>query len=223
MVLTMHRSCFPEKGWEILKKINKILLNHKAVLAGGTALALQLGHRKSLDLDFFTLENFKVDRILKEINLTGMTYQMLSEGKDFFTINLEGIKTSLFKYEYPFIEKPVIYENITIANLVDIAAMKIIAICQKGVKRDFIDLYFILQKIPFHLIVNCMVKKYGLERINPIIIGKSLIYFPDADTNPDPEYLKGFEMEWKEVRNFFQQHVKQYVLDLNSVCNKSSE
>lgn len=93
--------------------------------------------------------------------------------------------------------------------------MKVIANSQRGTKRDFIDLFFILQNTPFYKVAEHMVKRFGKERINPIHLGKSLVYFSDADSNPDPEYIKGKELSWDNVKKFFRNHVKQFVFDLD--------
>lgn len=93
--------------------------------------------------------------------------------------------------------------------------MKIIAINQRGTRRDFIDLYCILQEVPFHKVSGHMVKRFGKERINPVNIGKSLVYFSDAESEPEPQYLKGKTVRWETVKKFFKQHVRQMVLDID--------
>lgn len=211
----MHRECFSENGWKILSSLKEIFNKHNAVLAGGTALALHLGHRISMDLDFFTVSDFYTERIFSKIRGIGYIFRLISEGDGYFLIEVDGIKISMFKYEYPFIEKPVMYEGIKVAGILDIASMKTITISQWGTKRDFVDLYFIMQNIPFHKIVKCMVKRFGKERINPIHIGKSLVYFSDAESHPEPEFLKGKEVSWDQIKKFFRNHVKQIVYDLD--------
>ena len=211
----MHRDCFTEKGWKIFHDLIGIFNKYGAVLAGGTALALQIGHRISVDLDFFTAEPFKVEAIISGIRKTGNTFRILSESEDHLTADVGGVKISLFRYEYPFLQKPIISDNAKIAGLLDIAAMKIIAVNQRGTRRDFIDLYYIMQEIPFHKIAGHMVKRFGKERINAVNIGKSLIYFSDAESEPDPQYLEGKTIRWEAVKQFFKQHVKQMVLDID--------
>lgn len=211
----MHRECFSENGWKILSSLKDIFNKHNAVLAGGTALALRLGHRISMDLDFFTGSDFDTDRLISEIRKKGQTFRLVSEGDGYFLIEVDGIKISMFKYEYPFIEKPVTYEGIKVAGILDIASMKVIAISQRGTKRDFVDLYFILQDMPFHKIAEHMVRRFGKERINPIHIGKSFVYFSDAESHPEPEFLKGKSVSWDQVKKFFRNHVKQIVYDLD--------
>jgi hypothetical protein len=127
-----------------------------------------------------------------------------------------GIKTSLFTYEYPFIEKLTVYKTIPIAGVLDIASMKIIALSQRGTKRDFVDLFSILQDLPFHKIAEHMVIRFGRERINAVHIGKSLVYFSDAESHPEPAYVKGKEINWPKVKDFFRHHVKQFTLDIDA-------
>ncbi len=215
----MHKECFPEKGWQVLKNIKDTFTKYNAVLSGGTALSLHLGHRISEDLDFFTGAEFRIDSVFSDIRKTGCLFRIISEGDDYLIFDVEGIKVSLFKYDYPFLEKPVVYKKILISGVLDIASMKIIAIGQRGTKRDFIDLYFILQDIPFHKIADHMVKRFGKERINPIHTGKSLVYFSDAESNPEPQYMEGKGIRWDAVKKFFRHHVKQFVYDLETAIS----
>jgi len=220
----MHRECFPEQGWVILKSLKDVFTKYKAILAGGTACALHLGHRISMDLDFFTSMDFHIESVISEIRKAGHSFQIISEGEGYLVGTIDGMKVSLFTYEYPFLEKTVIYEGIRVAGVLDLASMKVIAISQRGTKRDFADLYGILQEVPFHKIASHMVKRFGKGRINPVHIGKSLVYFSDADSHPEPEYVKGRDVSWEKIKSFFKSHVKQFVLDLDTAvktCSKS--
>jgi len=212
----LHKACLPKEGWKVLQNLSGMLARYNAVLAGGTALALHLGHRISVDLDFFTDKEFNNEAIISDIRETRFPFHILSEGEGFLIAEVDGIKTSLFKYEYPFIEKPDVYKTVRIAGVIDIAAMKIIALSQRGTKRDFVDLFFILQDLPFHKIAEHMVMRFGRERINAVHIGKSLVYFSDAESHPEPEYMKGKEINWLDVKNFFKHHMKQFTLDIDS-------
>jgi len=214
----MYEECLPKKGWKILYGLRDMLAKYRAILAGGTALALHIGHRISIDLDFFTNINFNVESLILEIRRKGYSFRIISEGEGYLIVNLDGMKVSIFKYDYPFLEKQIVYKGVNVAGILDIASMKVIAISQRGTKRDFVDLFFILQDTPFHKIAEHMVKRFGKERINPIHIGKSLVYFSDADSNPEPEYIKAKEISWDDVKKFFRHHVKQFVFDLGSAA-----
>lgn len=211
----MHKECFPENGWKVLRRMKNIFKKYNAVLAGGTALALHLGHRISIDLDFFTGKVFNPEDIISALKKSGLPFRIISEGEGYLIFEADGIKISIFKYDYPFLEKTIRYEGVAVAGIIDIASMKVIAISQRGTKRDFIDLYFVLQKMPFHIIAEYMIKRFGKERINPVHIGKSLVYFSDAESNPEPGYIKGRGIDWDKVKVFFKNHVRQFVFDLD--------
>lgn len=216
----MHKECFPKKGWDVLKALKTLLAEHEAVLAGGTALSLQLGHRVSVDMDFFTTTVFDTSSVISAIQKIWKNIHIMAEGEGHVVMDIDGVKFSLFHYDYPFLDKAINYEGITIAGILDIAAMKIIAISQRGTKRDFVDTYFILQGIPFYRVAEHMVLRFGAERVNPVLIGKALVYFQDADSNPEPEYIKE-KVKWEVIKTFFAEHVKQFVFDLTSALGKS--
>jgi hypothetical protein len=217
----VHKECLPRKGWEVFDKLGGLFAQYNAILAGGTALALHLGHRVSRDLDFFTERTFQVESVIAGIRNRSRQFQIMSEGETYLVADVENIKVSLFGYPYPFLDKAIIYKGTRIAGILDIAAMKVIAIGQRGTKRDFVDLYYVLQEIPFHKIAGHMILRFGKARINPVHTGKSLVYFPDAESNPDPEYRKGKETDWERIKQFFKLHVKQFVLDIGSAMSQN--
>lgn len=210
----MHTECLTPQSLAVLKSLTAVVQTHEFVLAGGTAAALQLGHRKSADFDFFTMRRFSTDKILQELRTLDLKPAILQEDKDTLTITSDQVKVSFFHYPYPFIERTVDLNGVPIAGLVDIAAMKVFEIAQRGAKRDFVDLYFIVQEAPFAKIAANMLERFGPDRINPVAIGKALVYFSDAEADPEPEYL-GKKKEWKSIKKYFADHVQQFVLDLH--------
>lgn len=180
------------------------LLNH-AYLAGGTALALQLGHRVSYDLDFFTEKKFNAQIFLKHISqIPSYTHERI--GWRTILGKLGDVKFSLFYYPYPLLRKTVQFKNINIAGIDDIAAMKIAAISERGTKRDFIDLYFIAQNIPLAQILILYEQKYKKLSSNLMHIQKSLVYFKDAEQEAMPKMLK--DISWDRVKKFFEKEIK---------------
>jgi hypothetical protein len=218
----MHKECLPSKGWKVLEGVKALIKKHNAIMAGGTALSLHIGHRVSADLDFFTGPGLNVESVISGLRKTGLPFRIISEGEGFLIADVDGIKVSIFGYDYPFLEKPLMYKGIPIAGLLDIASMKVIAISQRGTKRDLIDLYFILREVPFHRIAGHMIKRFGRERVNPVHIGKSLVYFSDAESNPEPSYIKGNGISWGTVKEFYKRHVRQFVLDLDAAAKKTT-
>lgn len=217
----MYRECLSEKGGAVLRALKEMLMRQKGVLAGGTALALQIGHMRSADLDFFTGVDFTVESVISDIRNSGLPFRVQATAEQYLVAYVNDVKFSLFKYDYPFCGALThIYKGLYMAGILDIASMKVIAISQRGVKRDFVDLFFITQDIPFHRIAENMVKRFGAERINAVHIGKSFVYFSDADAEPDPDYIAGRAVEWDAVKKFFRQHVRQFVFDIDAAISQ---
>lgn len=173
-------------------------------LAGGTACALQIGHRVSLDLDFFTDKEFSTDNVLNQLSkLPGFK---LDETEKWTILgSFPKVKFSYFYYRYPLIKKTASFYQINLASLEDIAAMKIDAICSRGTKRDFIDLYFLIKKFSLEKILKFYDKKYDRLSNNIVHIMRSLDYFADADPQDSPKML--IPVSWEEVKKFFQKEV----------------
>jgi len=177
-----------------------------AYLAGGTGCALQLGHRVSIDFDFFTVKPFAPKVVASELaRIAAFEVEEIDKG----TVlgKFMGTKFSLFVYQYPLVFPSLQYLSVSIADIRDIAAMKIDAISSRGTKRDFVDLYFICQKnYRLSELLNIYDKKYGMLASNLMHIKKSLIYFDDADADVMPVMLKG--IEWADVKKYFEREVK---------------
>jgi len=176
-------------------------------LAGGTALALQVGHRSSRDLDFFTKRSdFRITNVLKHFSKDNWQTTVAKEG----TIYGEfiGAKVSFIAYPY-FIPKnqSIWFDNIKILNQLDIAVMKVIAISQRGKKRDFYDLYWCVKNLlPLEEIITKLNGQYPTINHNYHHILKSLSYFTDAENDPTPKIF--FKASWQEIKRFFQKEVK---------------
>ena len=178
-------------------------------LAGGTALALQLGHRQSIDFDFFKTTSLNRKMIKKNLGYLG-TMELYSEDKDTINAGVNGIRISFFTYGIPILSDFLKYKNISIASLLDIALMKLAAISGRGSKKDFIDLYFLLEYFNLSDLLKKYQKKFGEELTNIYHLLKSLVYFEDAENQPIPVMLK--PMSWEEVKQFIIDEVKKYNL-----------
>ena len=176
-----------------------------AYLAGGTALALHLGHRISIDLDFFNPLNFDSHEIVTKLKSLG---EYESDQQTEKTINgvFNSVKFSYFYYSYKLVAETVDFDGIAIANLEDIAAMKLVAITDRGTKKDYVDLYFLSQQYSFEKMFEFYDKKYHLIDSNRMIILKSMGYFIDADESEMPVMIKN--IEWETVKRFFISEVR---------------
>ena len=176
-------------------------------LAGGTALALQEGNRKSIDLDFFTLEKvFNVKTLLVNF-IENKDWHATFEENGTLYGELFGAKVSFIAYPF-FIPKQefISYGSIRILKSRDIGVMKIIAVSQRGKKRDFFDLYWCAHHIePLIDLIKRLPEQYPSVAHDYHHILKSLVFFDDAESDPDPE--TNFNTDWKEIKSFFQEEV----------------
>lgn len=175
-------------------------------LAGGTALAIQTGHRKSLDLDFFTREKeFDGERIERQFTDAGI---WKTTSMDRGTLYGEFMKGKISLIAYPSFSPADNFLKVGTVSVLtpkDIAAMKIIAISQRGKKRDFFDLYWLsLNVLPLEESLKRAENQYSV-RHNFTHILKSLVYFKDAEDDPDPEI--NFDVDWKKVKSFFEKEI----------------
>jgi len=180
------------------------------ILAGGTGLALRLGHRLSDDFDFFRLAGMDTEGLYEAMSAFG-TPETLQRSANTLTVLVQGIKLSFFQVREPFLFEPTRYRFFDLADVRDIALMKLAAITNRGSRKDFIDLYGILQHGPSlreHL--DLMAKKYGADRTNLYQVLLSLTYFEDAEGEPMPRMLEPFD--WEQCTSFFVRECRMIVL-----------
>jgi predicted nucleotidyltransferase component of viral defense system len=186
-----------------LKRAN-ILSNF--YLAGGTGLALKLRHRISLDLDFFTKEDIDTKILIQKIKNLGR-FSVEKESESTLIGIFEGTRITFLKYDYPLLFPLKEFEGIEVADERDIGCMKISAISSRGTKKDFIDLYFLCQKIiSLKELLKLFKKKYKSVDYNLMHILKSLVYFEDAEKDPMPKMI--IPISWEEVKKFFKAEIK---------------
>lgn len=192
-----------QKNLELLGRLEEI---KQFYLAGGTAAAFHFGHRISLDLDFFTREDFDNEKLTAKLSELGKL-SVDQTRKNTFLGSLNRVKISFFKYPYLLLEETQKYKGIRIAGLADIGAMKVEAISGRGMKRDFIDLYVICKRFkPLEKILRFFDKKYAGVDFSWVHIMKSLSYFEDAEADEVPRLLE--PIDWKEVKKFFIKETK---------------
>lgn len=178
------------------------ILPKDTFLAGGSSLALQFGHRISVDFDFFTPSPFESKKIIEKLKKIGKFIFQEAAEKNTLLGLFENVKFSLFLYEYPLIFKPIEYLNIRLAHPKDIAAMKLAAIMDRGTKKDFIDMYFLNKKgISIEQAFQYYDKKYKSLANNLYSLVKSLSYFEDADKLEMPKMIE--KVDWEKIKEFF--------------------
>ena len=156
-------------------------------LVGGTALALQLGHRNSIDIDLFVQNDFDDTELLNFISSNYEVKEIFRRKNTIISL-INNIKTDFIKHNYPLLLPPTTEEGITFLSKEDISAMKFHAIIQSGKRlKDFIDVYFLLQHFSMADMIGFFIKKYTYS--NPMIAMKAVNYFDEIDENIDPPKL----------------------------------
>jgi predicted nucleotidyltransferase component of viral defense system len=164
-------------------------------------LALQIGHRISVDLDFFTQEEFNETELSTKL---ASLPKFVQDGTAKWTVwgKIGETKLSIFYYKYPLLEQTLPFEGLQLASLADITAMKIHAIEDRGTKRDFIDAYFLAKKYTVEEMLGFYQKKYGILEDHLYAILRSLDYFEDAEQEIEmPKILA--DVSWEKVKEYF--------------------
>lgn len=178
-------------------------------LAGGTAIALQPGHRRSYGFDFFSEKDTVNERTAQAIQAALNNYNPQVIEKTFGNLVLlaNKVRTGFFSYGYPLIKEPVELENIKLASITDIGLMKCDALVTRGSRKDFYDLYFISRYIPLADLLKLAEKKYYNFRDFPLQVLEAMTLFENADRDFQPDLLK--EITWDAVKDWFVEQAKE--------------
>ncbi len=206
----MFEQVLSKKALKVIEELAPFLKDF--YLAGGTGLALQLGHRKSHDLDFFSNKPFNTDAVLSNISADKILFTSLG------TVHCEvrGIRVSLLYYEVPLLYPSLSWQGIRVADLRDIAAEKIKTLSQRGSKRDFIDLYAVIKaRHSISDVCEFFKRRFGQSDINYYHVMKSLVFFEDAEQEPWPPILHDAEKwDWDNIKSFFVENLQLFEQDL---------
>jgi len=192
---------------EVLSLLGPALANSDFYLAGGTALALQVGHRTSVDLDWFSPKLGEPEALFRKLRSSEIDFEIQSISFETVYITIHSVQASFIGYDYPMLQPNVPWSEfgIQLAGIDDIACMKLSAIASRGSKKDFIDLYYLIKH--FHTLKDCLRlynRKYGKRDMGHVV--RSLVYFTDAEDEPDIELIK--PIIWEDLNRDFENWVK---------------
>lgn len=190
----LHLDTLAPATLKLAQKLLSVPEISDARLVGGTALALQLGHRLSVDLDIFGQWHENTDLEAAFLPSGGVVRTGKAPRMDFFMI--DDVKVDCVNYPYPWIEKPVRDAGLRLASVQDIAAMKLNAATRRGSRKDFVDIFFLLRRFSLGEMMEMHRRKYA--GANEYIVLRSLTYFVDAEALPMPAMLVPFD--WEEAK-----------------------
>lgn len=180
---------------ELLKSLQKVNELDDFYLVGGTALALKFGHRISIDLDFFTNNEFDTNNLLMVLS-NQFTIAVLAQSKNSITLDIKGVKVDFIRHNYPLLNQIELESGIKMASMADIGAMKINSVLNRGSKKDFFDIYELMHHFQIEELISFHTLKYKYS--TPFLVIKSLVYFEDAELEPDP--ISANSTDWQVVK-----------------------
>lgn len=194
----MHKEILTKEQAELFP-----LLKHfskKFGLAGGTAIALYIGHRRSVDFDLFSNKGFSNIALQKEVSRFFKIQKVFVNKLDEYTIMVNGVRVTFFRYPYRIRFNKKFGGIIALPDLLTLAAMKAFALGMRAKWKDYVDLYFITKnRFSLEEIVKESKKVFGKE-FNEKIFRAQLSYFKDIDYKEEVVYLKGFAVSGKAVQ-----------------------
>lgn len=202
----MFENVLPKEAIEIVETLSSNLTDF--YLAGGTGLALQLGHRKSVDLDFFSPRLFNTDVLLEHI----CPHKILLASEGTLHCEIQKVKFSFLFYKPLLIYPLLVWRKVKLADWKDITAEKFKTIAQRGSKKDFYDLYAVIQmKLSIEEACRVFKERFTSTGINMYHVMRSLVFFEDAQEDPEPIFMVNEnKWKWEKVKNFFEQNITHF-------------
>lgn len=166
-------------------------------LVEGTSLSLRYGHRKSIDIDLFSTKEFNPSSLDELIKIDYPDYVYRGNNRYMLFCNIGSVKSDIIYHPFEILSAVETIDNIRMFSVEDVAAMKLFAICKRGTRKDFYDVWTLLQHFSPKKLANFFVEKYGIEKL--IFLKKSIIYFEEADISEQPKVLIK-TLTWEEVK-----------------------
>ena len=191
---------------ELLKALMRMpeLVNMR--LVGGTSLALQYGHRRSIDLDLFGEADEDTEELTEALRENVDKVVVGGHSKRIKAYYLNNVKVDIVNYSYPWIDNAIIEDGIRLASPKDIAAMKVNAVIGRGTKKDFIDIFYLLKHFTFYDLIQFYLKKYPDGSEYRALL--SMAYFDDADPQPMPYMFE--QVEWEDIKQCIKHEVEYF-------------
>lgn len=203
----MHAEILPAEQSACLKRLGPAASALGFHLAGGTAIALHLGHRRSVDFDWFTprFPGLPVE-LGDELRRHGVALTPSTLAERTVHGSIDGVRVSFLEFRPPLLEPLIDWPEggCRLASCPDLAAMKLLAVAQRGTKKDFIDLHALSRQLPLPTMLDCYRRRFGVSDTSRVLAG--LCYFDDAESEPPPMML--VPCEWEKVKHDLREMVR---------------
>lgn len=208
----MYPKVLPQSLWELLEKLCSVLQEGEFYLAGGSALAIQFGHRVSEDLDFFSAEEFNPERLRSLLYKIGLKVFVVNETDLHMEMIIHSIKVDLIKQQipltFPLIPIKRLNNTFFVADARDIGRMKLIAIGSRGNRKDFVDLYCLTREtISLDALIQIAMEETKGVSYSKMVFLKGLLDFEEADTEEPINMI--WDVDWDEVKRVLTHEVKE--------------
>jgi predicted nucleotidyltransferase component of viral defense system len=208
----LYKETIERPALELLIQLQQKEYLNNFCLAGGTALALRLGHRKSVDIDLFSDFSFDAGNLLEKLT-ADFDFKLFFSAVNTIKGSINTIQVDILGHRYPLIGNPLSEEGITTLSLEDIIAMKLNAIATSGQRvKDFVDIYFLLDKYSIGEMISFYKKKYS--QYNEVIVLKSITWFDDVTESDWPVILKQPGLKWEDVKSRIREATELYLKQL---------
>jgi len=198
----MHKEIFTEEQIKLLPLLTKF--SDRFYLVGGTAIALQLGHRRSVDFDLFSPKSFRNSDVIKKVKEYGAPEVFVDEINE-VTLSMLGVKMTFYHYEYPVKRTQKLDNYIKMPDLLNLASMKAFALGRRAKWKDYVDLYFLLEKFGFANINQNTLTIYG-DEYSERMLREQLSYFDDINYSEKVDFMPGFEVSEEAVKEALINH-----------------
>ncbi|KFF16559.1 nucleotidyl transferase AbiEii/AbiGii toxin family protein [Flavobacterium hydatis] len=193
----LYKETVSAEMWELLQKLMKDEMLKDFYLVGGTSLSLQIGHRLSIDIDLFTTKDFDVLSMLGHLKKSHSSLKVENLDTNTLMIKIGSIKVDILAHKYAWQSPAETIENVRLASIQDIGAMKLHAIFQNGTRiKDFVDMYFLLDHHPLKDYLQAYQRKYNAD---PALALVGLTFFDSIIKEFGVKMLKGKEHRWSKI------------------------
>ncbi len=207
----LHLETIDSRTLELILRLNQDVIFQKFILVGGTGLALQLGHRTSVDIDLFSQDSFDTGYYLEHLERS-YGFELQFAHKDTLKGFIDGVLIDILTHPYPFVGKVIDQQGIRLASMQDIAALKLNAIAIDGTRlKDFVDLYFLLKRFSLKQMMGFYEFKYSQRNVFHVV--KSLTYFNEVDTKTWPVMMLEQDMDMGSIISSIRMAVNQYITE----------